>query len=56
MCMIFFFSSRFFLFQLLGRVRIGNKGIYSVDFSNNGRRIAVAGNSDVIAIRDINPA
>ncbi len=39
--------------QLLGRIRLDGKGIYSVDFAAGGRRLAVGGSHDQIALRDI---
>lgn len=40
-------------YALLGRVRVGTKGVYSCDFSANGQRVAVGGGSDSIAVREI---
>ena len=40
-------------FALLGRVRLGSKGIYSVDLSANGQRLAVGGGGETIAVREI---
>jgi hypothetical protein len=37
----------------LGRVRLDTKGIYTLDFSANGGRIAVGGGADAIALREI---
>ncbi len=43
-------------YALLGRVRLDGKGIYSVDFAPSGRRLAVGGGHDVIALRDFQDA
>jgi hypothetical protein len=43
-------------YALLGRVRLGLKGIYSVDFAPSGTRLAVAGGGDIIGVRDIQQA
>jgi WD40 repeat protein len=40
-------------YALLGRVRVGTKGVYTSDFSANGQRIAVGGGGDIIAVREI---
>jgi hypothetical protein len=40
-------------YALLGRVRLDTKGIYTLDFSANGGRIAVGGGADAIALREI---
>lgn len=40
-------------FALMGRIRCGDKGIYSLDFASSSRRLVVAGGTDNIAVRDI---
>ena len=40
-------------YQLLGRMKLGQQGVYTLDFSPNSHRLAVGGNSDTIAIREI---
>eukprot|EP00455_Lapot_gusevi_P046021 TRINITY_DN598_c0_g2_i1.p1 TRINITY_DN598_c0_g2~~TRINITY_DN598_c0_g2_i1.p1 ORF type:complete len:191 (+),score=43.39 TRINITY_DN598_c0_g2_i1:451-1023(+) len=40
-------------YNMLGRVRLGLKGIYSVDFAPNGRKIAIGGGTDTIAVREL---
>lgn len=39
-------------YQLMGRIRVGQHGIYTLDFAGN-KRIAIGGNTDTVAVRDI---